>query len=49
MSKAADPTPKPAATPGDETAAEIRRADRDYWTDRDWDTEPDDPSDHYYC
>jgi hypothetical protein len=44
----AEPAPKPAA-PVEETAAEIRRADRDYWVDRDWGGEYDDPSDHYYC
>jgi len=37
----------PQPEPGEETAAEIRRADRDYWLDRDWGGEPDDPSDHY--
>lgn len=35
--------------PREETAAEVRRADRDYWVDRDWDGDYDDPSDHYYC
>lgn len=40
--------PKPAvATPGEETPAQAARADRDYWTDRDWGGQPDDPSDHY--
>jgi len=33
----------------DETPAQAGRADADYWTDRDWDGEYDDPSDHYYC
>lgn len=45
----AEPAPQPALVPGEETAAEVRRADRDYWVDRDWDGEYDDPSDHYYC
>jgi hypothetical protein len=31
----------------EETPAQAGRADRDYWVDRDWDGEPDDPSDHY--
>ena len=32
----------------EETPAEAARADDRYWeVDRDWPTEPDDPSDHY--
>lgn len=48
MTAPTEPAPKPVQ-PGEETAAEVRRADRDHWVDRDWDGEYDDPSDHYYC
>lgn len=44
-------TPDQPAEPApswEETPAQTARADRDYWVDRDWPTEPDDPSDHYY-
>lgn len=32
----------------DDTPAQAARYDRAHWTDRDWDDEPDDPSDHHY-
>jgi hypothetical protein len=43
--------PEPLTEPRrdwDETPAAAGRADADYWVDRDWDGEYDDPSDHYY-
>lgn len=39
--------PAEPAPAWEETPAQVRRADSDYWVDRDWPTEPDDPSDHY--
>lgn len=55
MSKSLPPPPvdrllvEPGPDPDqwDETPAQAARADRDYWTDRDWGGQPDDPSDHY--
>jgi hypothetical protein len=32
----------------EETPAQAGRADRDHWTDRDWNGDYDDPSDRYY-
>lgn len=40
---------KPRQHAWDDDPRTCARADRDYWVDRDWPTEPDDPSDHYYC
>ena len=48
MTIPAEPTPSTAQS-GEGTTTQAGRADRDYWLDRDWDGEPDDPSDHYYC
>ena len=39
--------PGPPADRWEETPAEAARADAAYWDDA-YDTEPDDPSDHYY-
>jgi hypothetical protein len=44
-----EPPTEPEARDWDETPAEAARYDDAHWADRDWDDEPDDPTDHYYC
>ena len=41
-------TPEIPNDPTEETPAQVGRADRDYWVDRDYGDELDDPSDRYY-
>lgn len=52
MTAPTDPTPvpplvEPRQREWNPTPAEAADDDRRYWADRDFDTEPDDPSDHY--
>lgn len=39
--------PGPAAGWWEETPEQAKRADEDYWADRLYGDEPDDPADHY--